>query len=648
MPGPCWPQRCFLRVADDLKLRNRVEFNSELGSLDTASSVLRLAGIGAPIPGEAVEDRVLGVVRRQLQIAPVKDSRIIPIRFTSADPRLAAAFANRLAEAYRTSLVTAPVEETGQVVKVLGPKVEQLRREVLEAEAVVERFRARTGQFRAGSQRMPINDQRMAALNDELIKAETARAEAEARWRTATELLNAGSADVLPEVQKSLLIQGLISQRVRLERQIAEAEAGAALLPAHPRMRQLSADLAGLKRQIAAEVRKVVQGLDKDFRATTLKVDSAQRQIEQLKQRVVDLSGSEAELKALESTANAKRTELERLQKLLEDNRTVVSTRQVPVEAQIIQARASSVPVAPKKMPMTLLAMAATFILGLAFIITRTLLLAPMRGTSRGRPARVSSAKATPPVPEDVARGEPVLSAPPQRVSAVAEAGDMGAPPRPQLSPSVAQLVSRLAKRPGNAGGVRTLVTSEEVGVDVRPEARALAEALAAAGQHVVLIVWSLAGRGLPVARSKLHQQGLMALLQGTVGFEEVIIRLPDSGVHLIQPGTAPKRAADVLDSDRLNLTLDALDEVYDQVIVAGDHADAARLFEAVEGRFDAAVLVALGGKDTAAAGGSDRLLGFHVADIDVVVAPRQSQRPPQPDAPAGPAAGRRRLQPVR
>ena len=102
-------------------------------------------------------------------------------------------------------------------------------------------------------------------------------------------------------------------------------------------------DLPGLKRQITAEVQKVVQGLEKDVAAVALKVDVVNRQLAVLKTKVVDQSGNEANLKSLDSIAKSKRVELERLQKQLEDNRTVVNTRQVPVEAQLIsRARPNS------------------------------------------------------------------------------------------------------------------------------------------------------------------------------------------------------------------------------------------------------------------------------------------------------------------
>ena len=103
----------------------------------------------------------------------------------------------------------------------------------------------------------------------------TARAEAEARAREAREIAARGAGETLPDVQKSQLVPRLVEQRVRVERQIAELSA--TLLPAHPRMKQLNADLAGLNRQIRTEVGKIVDGLEREAKVSAMREDGVRR-----------------------------------------------------------------------------------------------------------------------------------------------------------------------------------------------------------------------------------------------------------------------------------------------------------------------------------------------------------------------------------
>jgi hypothetical protein len=93
---------------------------------------------------------------------------------------------------------------------------------------------------------------------------------------------------------------------------------------------------------------------------------------------------------------------------------------------------------------------------------------------------------------------------------------------------------------------------------------------------------------------------------------------LPDSDAHFIACG-APA-AGSALDVDWVSLVLDALDEAYDHIVVVSQMVPARALFEAIEGRFDAGVVMSerLGlGMNIHAAPGV--FLGFEVTEICVV-----------------------------
>lgn len=597
-----------LRVARELDLYRRPEFNNAVGDLDTWTTLTRVAGLGGPRATETDDDRVLGAVMRQLEVSAARESRFISIRFSAADPGLAAEFANRLAESYRAGLVIRPVQETSELVSALTPKIEQLKREVIDADAEVERYRATTDQFRGGPAATPLSDQRMAALNDELVRAETQRGEAEARWRSARELTKNDSAEVISEVQRSPLIMNLINQRVRLERDLAVS--ATSLLPNHPDMKKLRAEVAGLKQQIAAEVAKVVQSLEKDFRAAALRVEVAQRQVGELKTKVVGSSGNEARLRSLVASADAKRQELERLQKQLEDNKTIVNIQRVPIEAQIVsRARASGVPFWPRKGPFTLLATAAAFLLGLAVAIVRAL-------PAGSAPAQVARPKAgvmrqePPHLETQIAPESPVRSLEPATVAAT----------------SIEAVAKRLLLRSDVETGLRTIVTGGTASIDVSQDAMRLAEAIAAGGKQVVLIAWSL-DQGLAMREQQRSTPGFLDLLAGKATFESVIGRMRNSAAHYIPPGNPGTDRALVLDGDNINLVLDVLDETYQHIVVAASRDDAAQLFEAIEGRFDAGISVC-DMKTGRGIDGDTRFLGFEVSEIDVIAYDRAASKP--------------------
>jgi uncharacterized protein involved in exopolysaccharide biosynthesis len=599
-------------VSEQLRLKERPEFNSAVGPLDMFGQILQMAGLGGPKPGQSERDRVLEVVYRQLEVSAAKESRFINLRFSSADPQLAADFTNRLAETYRLTLIAQPVQETENVVAALEPKVEQLRRELIDAEAAVERYRAANDLSVGGAQRTPVNDQRMASLNDELTKAEGARAETDARWRTARELLQTDAADALPDVQKSPLIQGLISQRVRLERQVAEAQAS--LLPAHPRMQQLNADLAGLKRQIKAEVLKLMQGFEKEAKAATFRVETIARQIAELKTKVGNTSGSEAQLKALDSAARSKRAELEGLQKQLEINRTLRATRAVPIEAQIIsQAQATSVPIWPKKGPWSALAGLAALILGAVTVVTSAIVSGP--SPASGGNGRVS--KATRVQTRTAAEAiEPSFAAPAAPITAQAVAAPASA--AKTTGPTAADIAEHLLLRGAGQTGLRTLTAAATRAIDPSQSAVAMAKAIGSAGKQVVLVDWTLSGPSVSETLGVASSPGMTEVLSGAAAFDDVITELPGSTVHFVPCGAAPATKELALDGDRLNMVLDSLDDVYDQIIVVSSFDGARDLFQAIQGRFDVGIMIDDTASEPPAAGQPQSFLGYDVGDLEV------------------------------
>ena len=319
-----------------------------------------------------------------LRVYQVKDTRGIMIEFRSEDPKLAAQAANKLAELYRDDLALRTVLESKDARAKLGPQIKKLAEEVAEAEAEVTRFRGQANIFDGGRDKTGLNEQELAELTAELTKVATARTEAEARAKTARAMMARGSGEVLPDVQKSALVPRIVEQRVRVERQIAELSA--TLLPAHPRMKQLDAELAGLNRQIDAEVEKVVDGLERDAATAALREDGVRKRIDEAKKRVVRAGGDDVKLRALESLAKSKRAEFERLQTQLEAARTTSDALAVPVEVQIVsRARPSSEKASPKTGMIALLAMAATLLLGLAYVVMRELFAMARQAPDHGR-----------------------------------------------------------------------------------------------------------------------------------------------------------------------------------------------------------------------------------------------------------------------
>ncbi|HKZ97239.1 MAG TPA: hypothetical protein VJ045_09685 [Hyphomicrobiaceae bacterium] len=514
-----------------------------------------------------------------------------PSPFASNEPELPA-------ETDRGSLATQSVVEVDEVQKALEPRIAKLAVEVAAAEAEAERLRGAANILKGGQQSPGLNEQQLAELDAELSKAKAQRSEAEARTKSAREMLKAGNADALPDVQKSPLIQDLAQSRVRLERQLSELSP--TLLPGHPRMRRLNADLAGLKRQADAEIAKVVDSLEKEAKVAALREDSIAGTLNEVKARSATTVPDEVKLRSLEANAKSKRAELERLRAQFEANRARADTPAVPVEAQVdTRARASSVPSFPNKLPYALLVMTAVLLLGTAWMVTREML----KGARR--PRRHEQPWLDAPLP---ARSAPAVHAEQPDHRGILKLTSMD------------RAAIHLEMKALENGGFRTLVAGETDSVEPWAEAVDLATALAGAGRTAMIVDWSPEGDGMACSLGVALSPGLMELLGGAATFEDVVKPIPGSNVHFIACGECASQADLDLDPDRINLVLDALDEAYDHIVVVGRHEAARNLFEAIQGRFDAGIIISEAKRRVSfIQDPPGTFLGYEVADMELL-----------------------------
>ena len=122
-----------------------------------------------------------------------------------------------------------------------------------------------------------------------------------------------------------------------------------------------------------------------------------------------------------------------------------------------------------------------------------------------------------------------------------------------------------------------------------------LARQLARLERQVILLDWSLDGVGLGPQLGVSPTLGITDVLSGRASFEDVIARLAGSQAHVIAAGSSVAGTAAAKDKDRVDMLLDALDDAYDHVVIAGGREAMRDLFTTIDGRIDAGVVIADG-----------------------------------------------------
>ncbi|HEY4863205.1 MAG TPA: exopolysaccharide transport family protein, partial [Xanthobacteraceae bacterium] len=576
------------KVARDLKLAEYKEFNSESAAYQVMTSLVSLVGITREPARKTLEERVLEHYYDRLTVYQVEKSRVVAVDFQSEDPELAAKVANAIGAEYLAMQQQAKRDSMKQAGLWLATEIEQLRTRVAEAEAKVEEFRSRSNLY-VGNNNNQLGTQSLGELNTQLVNARGQKADFEARARFIRDLLKSGKPIEAADITNSELIRRLAEQRVTLRAQLAEQSS--TLLPQHPRIKELNAQLGDLDIQIRLEAEKLVRSLENDARISGSRVETFMAQLDQLKQQQSALGGQDVQLRALDREAKAQRDLLESYLARYRDVTSRETPDAVPADARIIsQAVASSIVHFPKKLPIVAVAAIGMFMFALAFAAMGELL-----GGGVYRPVEMA------------ARPEPETEF----------AAPLRAPSSLAATPELVQRrLGELADRMRALGSGIYLVGRAGAHGPSGRIAVHLARDLAASGSRVLFLDLDIEAAPSAALLPEPRVAGLSDLLSGAAQFGEVIHRDRASRIHVIAPGRMARDAEQLLAADRLSIVLGALSQTYDYVVMA---APALAFLLGVDrlARFTrATVLIAGEGGEAAASTEADTLRAKGFANV--------------------------------
>lgn len=366
-----------------LHLVGNPEFDPSGGEIGPLKRLLTLLGIGANPLERPPEERVLDAYYDRLLVFPVGKSRILAVEFRSKDPELAAKGANTIADLYIASLGAAQVDTARYASTWLGSNIEALRTRVAEAEARVETFRSKNGLIGSGgaSTSQPIIAQQLGDLSSQLSQARTIKADLSARVRLLKKMIKDGRAYEIPEVANNELFRRMVESRMSLRAQLALESR--TLLPAHPRIKELTAQLNDLEAQVKANAERIVRTTENDSKIATARVESLQAAFDGQRDVVAQGNTSEVQLRALEREAKSQREQLESYLARYREAQARDAENATPADARVVsRAVVPETPSFPKKVPIISIAAVLAFLLSSGLVVGRHLLTAP-EGPSR-------------------------------------------------------------------------------------------------------------------------------------------------------------------------------------------------------------------------------------------------------------------------
>lgn len=573
-----------LKVIEILKLRQDPEFERVshlrrllnsfgLGSLlgDDAPQAHDAAGrvpgrsdpIGSLIeparPGQAEPERdeVAVAFSERLRVGRVRSTLLINIRFSASDAVKAARIANTIADVYIAEQLAAKSRSARQASGLLEDKLEQMKAKVSDAERAVEEFKARHDIF--DSEGQILSEKHLARLMEQTVVARNASSEARAKYEQGQKLLRKGeTGGAMAEVLQSHTVRLLKEQLAKATRH--EAELATKYGSRHPEMQKVRAEVDDARSQLAAEIERLVANLKNELEVAEHRERQLTASLDALKEQQVTAKDAGVELKDLQREAATSRQLFEAL--LTRFKQTSETQDLQLADSRIIEhADVPLFPAAPNRKQITLIALIAGLVAGLALVMVLEF---ATSGVGR---------------PEDVERlfdlahlsSVPFAARPGEELDRMRSIRQVVAEPRSAYAEAIRGARREIDVRRTHGSARLIQIVSSLPGEGSSVVASNLAHHYAMTGSRVLLIDGDLRRAHLTRELAAGRPSGLLEALASGTPAETAILRDGRTGLHFLPAcGPLPSHlsSAELVSSPGMGAALDSLKRQFDTIII--------------------------------------------------------------------------------
>ena len=271
-----------VKVIETLKLAENSVFNPSRGMAKKA------------VTKEETENFLVKRFLDSYSVEPIRNSRLVDLAFQSKEPVLAASVANTIAKVYIVYMMEQKSSTSSEAKDFLSKQIDEQKTKLEESEQALQHYKEKYGivqLIQAPGQKESENVamQRLGGLTASLIQAQTARLEAESRYKEVQDMIAKGVPyESIPPISNSPLILTLRSNEAKLETQISESSQKFG--EKHPKMVQLKQELEATRQKIKLEAKSVVNAIKNDYTIARAKENSARSAVDTQKAETQRLS----------------------------------------------------------------------------------------------------------------------------------------------------------------------------------------------------------------------------------------------------------------------------------------------------------------------------------------------------------------------
>lgn len=493
-------------------------------------------------------------IQAGIEVSGGKQSQIINVSYTSPDPQEAAEIINAISDAYIQFGLESRLGEVKNTESWLGEQYALLKEKLQDSETKLSTYRSQQGLVDT-SQQQRIGNTQLQSLNNELIRAQTNLSAAEEQY-FAVRNVQKGSKDFysLGPVLQNKTASGLVTITARTSQKVSELTERYG--EKHPSMISARSELKSSQDNLAREVDKIVDNIQKNYKLAQFQVTNINELISKTRSDIQALQTENFSLVSLEREVENNRRIYENFQISLME--TSGQSKYTASNVHIIDR--ATVPKAPFKPNIKLIIVLAG-VFGVFFGVVLAFMREALDNTFK--------------TPDAI---EEKLKLPALGITPVVKSKKNSAKPEKQylddsrspFAESINTIRTGLLFSNIDNPPKTILVTSATGSEGKSTMAMNLAAAYSNLGKTLLLEVDL---RKPSVAKSLTIESklGLTDLVTGSVAAaSEVLYKDNDGKLSVITCGTMARNPLELLSSQRFDKTLESLKTYFDYIILDG------------------------------------------------------------------------------
>lgn len=229
-----------------------------------------------------LRDWLAEVLLKKLNVIPSRESSVLAVTFTGADPEFAALVANAFAQAYISTALELTVEPARNTSHWFDEQLRTARANLAKAQENLTRFQNEKG--------IVSTDERLSLENARLNELVSQMGAAQAQTMTEQARIQEGlikNPEDLPEVLNNPLVQRLKSDVVAQEAKVSELSTK--LGENNPNYQHAKDELRSLKARLGSEMETVLDSVRRSAAAAQRREAAMRAAVEEQKSRILDL-----------------------------------------------------------------------------------------------------------------------------------------------------------------------------------------------------------------------------------------------------------------------------------------------------------------------------------------------------------------------